>query len=37
VHQVSIDDALKIAPTDLANLRFFIGYAGWSAVPLTIQ
>ena len=37
VHQLVIDDALKIAPTDSANLRFFIGYAGWSAVPLTIQ
>ena len=34
VHQVSIDDALKIAPTDSANLRFFIGYAGWSAGQL---
>jgi putative transcriptional regulator len=34
VHQVSIDDALKIAPTDSANLRLFIGYAGWSAGQL---
>jgi len=34
VHQVPIDDALKIAPTDSANLRFFIGYAGWGAGQL---
>ena len=34
VHQVSIDHALKIAPADSANLRFFIGYAGWSAGQL---
>ena len=34
VHRVPIDDALKIAPTDSANLRLFIGYAGWSAGQL---
>ena len=34
VHQVSIDDGLKGAPTDVRNLRFFIGYAGWGAGQL---
>jgi len=34
VHQVVIDDALNIAPADSANLRLFIGYAGWSAGQL---
>lgn len=34
VHQVRIEDGLKDAPTDARNLRFFIGYAGWSAGQL---
>jgi len=34
VHQVPIDDWLKDGPTDLDNLRFFIGYAGWGAGQL---
>lgn len=34
VHQVPIDDWLQDASTDLANLRFFIGYAGWGAGQL---
>ena len=34
VHYVPIDDWLKDAPTDMASLRFFIGYAGWAAGQL---
>lgn len=34
VHQVRIDDGLKDSPADLASLRFFIGYAGWTAGQL---
>ena len=34
VHQVPIDDALKIAPADSSSLRLFIGYAGWAAGQL---
>ncbi len=34
VHLVHIDDRLEDAPADLASLRFFIGYAGWSAGQL---
>ncbi len=34
VHLVHIDDRLKSAPADPARLRFFIGYAGWSAGQL---
>lgn len=34
VHQVPIGDWLKDSPTDLASLRFFIGYAGWDAGQL---
>ena len=34
VHLVRIDDGLKETPADLANLRFFIGYAGWGAGQL---
>lgn len=34
VYQVPIDDGLKDGWTDPANLRFFIGYAGWGAGQL---
>jgi putative transcriptional regulator len=34
VHLVRIDDTLKDKPADLASLRLFIGYAGWSAGQL---
>ena len=34
VYQLPLDDALKDVPMDLASLRFFIGYAGWSAGQL---
>jgi len=34
VHQVPVDDALKGAPSGQANLRLFIGYAGWAAGQL---
>jgi len=34
VHQVPIGDWLEDSPTDLASLRFFIGYAGWGAGQL---
>ena len=34
VHQLPFDDVLKDVPMDLASLRFFIGYAGWSAGQL---
>jgi len=34
VHLVRIDDGLMSAPVDLADLRFFIGYAGWGAGQL---
>ena len=34
VHLVHINDELKDAPADSASLRFYIGYAGWSAGQL---
>jgi putative transcriptional regulator len=34
VYSVGNDDGLKDAPTDMASLRFFIGYAGWAAGQL---
>lgn len=34
VHQLPIDDVLEDVPLDLASLRFYIGYAGWSAGQL---
>jgi putative transcriptional regulator len=34
VHQLPVDDTLQDTLTDLASLRFFIGYAGWSAGQL---
>lgn len=34
VHQVTFDDELKDAPIDLESLRFYLGYAGWSAGQL---
>jgi putative transcriptional regulator len=34
VHYVAIGDWLKDAPMDLASLRFFIGYSGWTAGQL---
>ena len=34
VYQLPLDDALKDVSMDLASLRFFIGYAGWSAGQL---
>ena len=34
VYQLPLDDALQDVPMDLASLRFFIGYAGWSAGQL---
>ena len=34
VHRVRIDDALGDTPADQASLRFFMGYAGWSAGQL---
>ncbi len=34
VHQVPIDDWLKDGPADPDSLRFFIGYAGWTAGQL---
>ncbi len=34
VHGVPFDDALKEAASDPASVRFYIGYAGWSAGQL---
>jgi len=34
VYLVKIDDELQEAPRDPANLRYFIGYAGWGAGQL---
>lgn len=34
VHLVQIDDELHEKPADPANLRYFIGYAGWGAGQL---
>jgi putative transcriptional regulator len=34
VYQLPLDDALTDVPMDLASLRIFIGYAGWSAGQL---
>jgi len=34
VYSVGNDDGLKDAPTDMSSLRFFIGYAGWTAGQL---
>lgn len=34
VHQMRIDDGLKNIPADPTSLRFFLGYAGWSAGQL---
>jgi putative transcriptional regulator len=34
VHQVRVDDGLKGVSADPGSLRFFIGYAGWSAGQL---
>lgn len=30
VHQVPFDDSLPASTSDAANLRFFVGYAGWA-------
>jgi putative transcriptional regulator len=34
VHLVNVDEALLASASDTAKLRFFVGYAGWSAGQL---